>query len=306
MNSPNPVAALPEGAPEENTEQAGEPAGFDFADLASHDDLADAPEANGKGEEVVAAAAEPAQPASSPAEGTPPAPTPPVAPAEAVAQPPTPPTEVPVQPPVPPVQEAPVAAAPAVPELSFEQHREKFLPQLAKLYELPEAEVEELRVNPGVALPKMAARLHYEVQMATHQGILNVLPQIVEGMMKSQMKSTEYENQFFGAWPRLKEAVASNPKAHEAIVTSIQSFRQLNPKASTADIIARAGMLACMTLGLPVETVAQAPVAPVVPQVPARPPGIGATGHIPAATPGGGEEGDIIAELSAAHLRGDI
>lgn len=304
MTDSNQKTAPPEAAatPPAN-ESAGEPAGFDFEALANYDENAEAPE---PGKEAVPA---PAAPAEQQVPAAPSAAVPEVPPATAAAPPPVPPPEAQVQPPAPPAQAAPVPAAPAVPELSPEKHREQFLPQLEKMYALNDAEVEELRVNPGVAFPKMAARLHYEVQMAAYQGIVQVLPQMIEGSMKSQVEANQHEKAFYSAWPKLEEKVKQDPEAAKAIVASITSFRQLNPKATTEQIIARAGLLASMTLGIPIEQgAAPPPPAPPAPQVPTRPPGVGATGHIPMQapnTPAGGAESDIDS-LVDAHLRGDI
>jgi hypothetical protein len=50
------------------------------------------------------------------------------------------------------------------------KHREAFLPKLAELYKLTDQEVADIQTNPGEAMPKLAAKLHYEVQLAVHQG----------------------------------------------------------------------------------------------------------------------------------------
>lgn len=233
----------------------------------------------------------------------------------AAAAPPTPPAEPAAGQPPPQAPETPAPGAP--PELTIEQHREKFLPQLAKLYQLSDAEVESLRVDPGKALPELASKLHYEVQMATYQGIVSVLPQLISQAIKGHETSSTHEGQFFAKWPALKDAISKDPKVQEVIVNAISSFKQLNPKASLEDTIARAGLLAMMTLKLPLDLqppaatngAAGAPQA-VVPQAstaPARPPGVGATGHVPnAPAPGAGDEANIFAEIAEGHMRGDF
>lgn len=297
VTSTTTTPSSPTAPPSAAGNEGGGEAPFDFAALAAHDD---------SGEEAPLSTSSPLAPASldPPASAAPPAP--PVAQSPAVeAVSPTPPMEQPaVQPP--PV--APTESAPGVPELTIEQHRNKFLPQLAKLYNLTDAEVEGIRVDPGKALPELAAKLHYEVQMATYQGIMSVIPQIVAQAIKGQEASSAQETAFFGKWPALKEAVASNPQAQQVIINAISSYRQVNPRASLEDTIAQAGLLAMMGLRLPLNLQPQtngAAAAP--PSAPMRPPGVGATGHVPMAPgPSAGGEQDIIAGLVDAHLKGEI
>ena len=310
------TVTTPEGSPsaapatEPSTAPSAE-VGFDFGALATYDeDTPQAPADSGKEAAPVAAPAPPASPAK--AQGPIP-PVPPVAAEPAVAPPPLPPTEPQaVQPP----QAATTPAAPAqVEQLTIEQHRDKFVPQLQKLYELTDAEVEALQATPGAVLPKLAARLHYEVHMAVHQGILQVLPQLIASQMQTHEQSTKYNNDFYGKWPALKSAVAQDPNKEQVIINAISSFRQLNPKASTEDVIARAGLLAMMSLNLPLDLPGQtngaatpaAPAAPPPAPAIARPPGIGATGHVPqGAVPGVGDEENLISDIVESHLRGDI
>jgi hypothetical protein len=184
------------------------------------------------------------------------------------------------------------------------------------MYQLSDAEVEELRVAPDKAFPKMAAQLHYNVQLAAYQGILSVLPQVISQQMREFEVNTGHEKNFFEKWPALRSALGSNPDAQRIIVGAINSYRQVNPKASLEDTIAQAGMLAMMSLRLPLPLPGQAPSAPAngavpaqasVPAMPPRPPGVGTTGHVPPSSASGTDEGQgLIDSIVREHEAGNI
>mgnify|MGYP001263540105 FL=1 len=269
---------------------------FDFAGLASHDDYADPAIVSGE----VAAVDTPVP--------------------SAAAAPAIPRTETPAAPPVatpplsPPVEPTPgqlpatattsaVAATPEPPvpeQLDFAKHREEYLPKLAGLYKMSDQEVEDFRTNPGEALPKLAAQLHYEVQAATLSAVMSSLPSLLEQVMKQQKLADTAEEQFAARWPELK-----NPSHKEAVMSSIKAFRAANPKADLATTIEKAGLLAMLTLGLNPNAVA--PAAPVVPSSPPpRPAGVGAAGHVAPKLPAVGDEENIFAALAEATLSGEI
>lgn len=225
----------------------------------------------------------------------------PVVPAVAVAAPVTPQAQPPGQPPV--AASTPQTATPQEPQappaepFDVAKHRQEFLPKLAKLYEMTPEEVAELSTNPGEAFPKMAAKLHYEVQLATHQAILQILPSLMGNHMEQERTRTRGEESFYTRWPELKEAVGKDIKVEASINEAIRSYKALNPKATMQELTEKAGLLAMITLGIqPRGAAPQAAAQPVVtPQapvmIPGRPAGTGASAHVPApVVPGRREE----------------
>jgi hypothetical protein len=180
------------------------------------------------------------------------------------------------------------------------------------MYTIPEAEVEELRTAPETALPKLAAKLHYEIQLSTYQSIIDQLPQLLGPMLDQRAQTDKLEGEFKKMWPDLH----SKPEYEAAAEQAIRSVRAVNPKMPMTEVMRQAGMIAMMSLGLPLpapgaqpqqSAPAQAPTLPA--QAPAappigRPPGIGASSS-PLQHPGSGDESNIWAEMAAAHLRGE-
>lgn len=320
-----------------NNAPAGQPTSVDFGELT---DFAESGEAYGPD-------STPETPPASPpsgAEGQPPAgvETPPAAPTAAPSAPspsaaaaapqppagqvpPTPPEPVaPQQQPAPAQAPSPQAAAapPATQEMTSDQHRQKYLPALEQTYQLAEADVEEFRTAPEKALPKLAARLHYEVLMAARTGLETVLPQMIHGAMEQTRVHTENRNKFFETWPALKKAVEANPQTEATITSAIQAVRQVNPNLGIADIIKQAGMMACYTLGVQPDAVPaqavqqpvqqapaaapQAPGQPTMQSAPPRPPGVAGVAHVPAGPAGGQPEGQSLwADIVADHESGN-
>jgi len=238
----------------------------------------------------------------------------PVVPPQAAAVPPTQPAG---QPPVPASADPAATQAPQAPPEQFDvaKHRAEFLPKLESLYKLNDAEVAELSTNPGEAMPKLAARLHYEVQLAVHQGVLQIIPHLFQNLMESQRETSKNDNAFYDRWPELKEAVGKDSKIEGSIKEAVRSYKALNPKANTQDIIEKAGLLAMISLGIPPRAAAamvqqaMTPVpvlSPAPSQIPGRPAGVGATAHVPAPRAPGNEQGgaDLWGSLAEHHLSG--
>lgn len=304
---------------------SGEPAAGDdslFSDLAVHEEVEPVPEP------APATPAEP--PVSTPAAATPPAAPAPAAPAPSPAAPAAP--AAPAQPPGSPAAgggqqppasgaAAPSSGAPAgdqppaapTPE-QMQQHMDKMVPELAKLYAVDEADVEALRTEPEKVLPTLAGRLHYGIQMAVFQGVMSALPQMMEQYGQQQKAYQENENAFFEAFPDLK----AKPEYAQTVLESIKAVRATAPNLSREDLIKRAGILACTTLGIVPGAAAAQPGTPAQPAAPsavpaqrpaggARPPGVGATSHIPApVAPGEQPETSVLDDLVEAHLQGLI
>jgi len=219
-------------------------------------------------------------------------------------QPGQPPTAAPEQPaPAATAQEPP--APPAEP-VDWEKHRKEFLPKLTDLYKLTDQEAESLRTEPEKVYPAMAARLHYEVQAATYNSLLQVLPQIVSGLLESRQAADQADTAFYSSWPKLSKTEKSHT---EAIRNSIRAYRNANPKADMGTVIKNAGLMAMMSLGLPLD-LPGAPVpltTPLVPSAPPRPAGAGGTGHVPRpAGPGGGGSDNVFTDLANDVLAGRL
>lgn len=331
--SPPAPASSPAAPAAPSSASAGDD--FDFGALATHVDAGDEGADTSVFDPDVPSTS-PAPPSGSPAAPAAPAavqpPPPAVAAPSAVVAPVVPPAAAPVAPPAPTLAAAPQPAAPpATPEQgtppspgeqTFEQHRAQFLPQLEQLYQLTPEQVEQIRTNPEQVLPKLAAQLHYEVQLAAHNSIASILPQMIQLHQQQTAAHTEYENRFYGQFPALKSAVAADKAKEQTIIQSIRAFKHANPKASEEEVRNGAGLLAMMALKLPLEGLlggggtqqvaaptapAAAPsAAPPMRQVPPRPAGVGATAHIPTPAPGGGEEENIFTALANATLSGEV
>jgi hypothetical protein len=276
---------------------------FDFGALVDHNDGKDVGEAL----QELSGAPAPAPAPPAPAAATPapvPAPAPP-APAS---------TEQQVAPP--PAAPAPAPASSEQPPqpVDWNKHREEFLPKLEQMYALSDQEVQDLQTNPGAALPKLAAQLHYNVHLALQTAVQQMLPNMISGQIQQETLKTKYENDFYGKWPRLKEAVGKNREIESQIQNAVAVYRGQNPKATVQDTIDKVGLLMMITLGInPLEQQApqggaQAPAPVGAPIIPGRPAGVGLQGHVPAhvhgAAPGQQREEDLYGDIAQFHLNG--
>jgi len=221
--------------------------------------------------------------ATSPAQAAAPAPTPPAGQPQA-----QPPAAAPVDQPA----SAPQAATPPNAQpIDFTKHRDDYLPKFEQLYAIPAEEVEALRTNPEVALPKLAAKLHYEIATSLVQTMMSAMPTMLEQQMAAVQTRTANNEKFYSSWPTLKEAVAKNPAAEGTIRSAIQAFRNANPNADLAAVIKGGGILAATMLGVPLEAAPPTPPPPAPPP-PARPAGTGGSQPV-APVPRGVSNSDI-------------
>jgi hypothetical protein len=160
----------------------------------------------------------------------------------------------------------------------------------------------------------MAARLHYEVQMAAHNGLVGVMPGMIEHFIQQKEASTKANDKFYGKWTKLKEAITADPKKEDTVRQAIKAYKNANPAADMDMVINQAGMLAMISLGIPLEIPGTSqqqqtggnPPPPRSP--PPRPAGAGSVAHVsqPAPPGAGGDEGNIFADLAEATMRGEI
>lgn len=186
------------------------------------------------------------------------------------------------------------------------------MPELTKLYAFDpvrdQAAIEELRTNPEVALPKLAANLHYEVQLATYNSVMQAVPELIQQVMTRRDEVKVLETSFREMYPQLH----TKPEYQQAAENSIRAIRTANPQMPMSDVLKSAGIMAMITLGLPLPG-APAPVAPAAPVAsvvrappPGRPAGVGAAGSSPMTPPAAGGEGNIFEDLYNAARAGEI
>jgi hypothetical protein len=73
------------------------------------------------------------------------------------------------------------------------------------------------------------------------------LPVFVHGLLEARNKNQEAENRFFDKWPQLKAVDRGELKK------VFQTYRSLNPNADPETFIEKAGQLACVQLGVPLQ-----------------------------------------------------
>lgn len=298
------------GGPAEPTGDGGPADESFFSDLAAHDDAEPVAE-------PAAPVVEPAAPVSPPAVTPPAASAPatppgvPSSPAPAGA-PATPAVVPPGAPAADGTQQPPASSTPPAPPeapIDFAKHREEFLPKLATLYALDEADVEAARTDPGKVLPTLAARVHYEVQQAVFAGVMQSMPQMLEMFSARTREAEKNEETFFSQFPALKE----KPEYAPTVINSIKAIKAANPNMSQADVIKQSGIMASLTLGLPLPGATPPPNTPPPPApnlAAMRPAGAGSVAHVtppitPAAPGAEGFDADL-AGLIDAHLDGSI
>lgn len=286
-----------------------------FDSIASYDDMNPTPAA------APAAAAPSSVPAAPTAAAVPPAGTsvvPPVGTTPAVppaaAVPPAQTPQAAATPPAPATQPAaPASQAPPAQPVTFEQHRTQHMPRLRELYAKSSvltdpAMLEKIAANPAEmmnVLPDLAAQLHYEVTVSAYESVISAVPTLIAQVIQQRQVADDADKQFYTTWPKLRTSdPALVQKFDTATASAIRSVKHSNPNAPMDQVIKQAGMLAMMTLGIPLEDPSAPPASPAAavgtpgfvapqPQAPAaprfRPAGVSAAGHVP--LPGGGGNG---------------
>jgi hypothetical protein len=152
---------------------------------------------------------------------------------------------------------------------------------LEQQYQLTPAQVDELNENPGQAVPKLLARVHYSAQVAAYTGVMSQVPRVVQAIVERHRMIEKAEGTFYGRWPAL--ANASHSKAVENV---LNTWRAANPNATTEEMVEKAGLMAMLSLGLDPTPQASIPPPgnPTPPTPPARPAGTGGSGPTRGAT----------------------
>lgn len=176
-----------------------------------------------------------------------------------VAQPPAEPPAAPPQPAAQPPQPVPAPTEPPAPTaLTVEQ-------QLAKLtehYALSEEDAAALQTEQEVVIPKLAAKLHYNVMQDLGAWMAQAVPQMIQQYTQAVQLETKAREQIFSRWPELKDYEAQTLQAGAL-------FRQLNPTATPEQVLEALGPIVYAGLGKPFPG-ASAPAAPS-PATPTQP-----------------------------------
>lgn len=228
----------------------------------------------------------PSKPAPTPPVTTP-TPTQPVAPA---ATPPVSPQTPPAVSPAPAPATTPVATpAPTAPvpgpsssepittppETGLDEAREKFVTDLSSQFMLAADDADKLITDPNSVLPKMAARVVATAYEAIMRTLGAQLPMMLETYQAGARLKTEVENEFFSAWPALKE--------HGSVVENMgRAYRAANPSATKEEAIKAIGAMAMVSLGLSMSPPAPTPPAPPAPptSLPPHAPVVGGPGPV--------------------------
>ena len=115
-------------------------------------------------------------------------------------------------------------------------------------------------------IPELMSRVYMDAVEASVNAMHQLLPQILDKHYSTKQTMDKNENDFFNAWPDLKEQKAS-------VEQIAHIYRQLNPTKSKEDFIKEVGAIAMVQLGIQPKASSTAPVAQVIP--PHRPPGVG-------------------------------
>jgi hypothetical protein len=206
------------------------------------------------------------------------------APAEPPPAEPTPPAEPVLDPSqaaeLPPAE--PPAAAP--PEPSAEDRIEWRKGAIEKVQEHYKGQLDNdemrdlLLTEPEKALPQILANAYMDMYDSLMGGVTQSMPAHVQNIIRQQKESAANEAAFFDEYPALKEAYAESEEKQGIINRAVQTYRQMNPQATSQQAIKEAGAMAMVALRIP------------VPGAEASPPRPTDKGFAPAA-PGGGTQG---------------
>jgi len=207
----------------------------------------------------------------------------------------------------PPAQQTPAATPPENPQnpqaeasvdawSEFEKNAGQLQEQFVKqYYALSDEDVAQLEAEPATALPKMAAKIHYNILKQTAQMISGMLPHAFQHMTNVSEQARAATTKFQEQWPQIDVV-----KFGSEIEQTANVIRQLNPKATQEEVISMVG--ATISARHKLVAPANPPAAPGTPppQAQQRPaPFVPASPGAPAATP------QIVDQNEWAGLGGD-
>lgn len=213
-----------------------------------------------------------------------------VDPNQQVQQPaPADPQQQQVQQPVPQQPQQPEGLTPE----QVEAMRQQYIAQISSQYQMTPEEGQNFLTAPHEALPQLAAQLHASVLEQAVQGVMaqvgQYLPQAVAQQMDIRRQADQFESDFYGQWPELKQF--ENDVAQFAEI-----YRAQNPAATPEVFMRDLGTQVWMARQLDQATLInrlndialkQAPAAPAAPPqvqqpAPAVPPPVAQAPAVPA------------------------
>lgn len=141
----------------------------------------------------------------------------------------------------------------ATPQASFDQlaaeidkSKDKFVDILAEhIYKMDDKLAEQLSVEPDKAVPKLLANAHVNIVQNVLRTVAQQIPAVVNGLLEARRVQTELEDKFYSKWPQLDRV------KHDMTVRQlVAAYRQVNPQASTEDIMQMVGAQAILALNL--------------------------------------------------------
>jgi hypothetical protein len=166
-------------------------------------------------------------------------------------------------------------------------------------YNLSEKDVEEFNENPGAFVSKAMSRVYLDSIQAAFQQFTNYLPRMVGQVLEMKKHTSEREESFYSAWPKLREH-------QDTVLRMGASYRAQNPTATLDQFIKEVGAQAMVALRLPMDAsgAASAASAPA-PKKPFKP--AGTSGATPTPQKSNGEDnvfGRLAEEFSFEDLPG--
>jgi len=171
-------------------------------------------------------------------------------------------------------QQEPVAQAaspsPAGPQNlveAMDANRDALITAIAQdMFAMTKEEAEAIETDFVGNLPKLGAKVFYQATRATHNIINQLVPQLIEKHLGAIKKREETENAFYGQFTGLDKS-----KHHADVVQFAQTFRQVNPNVTQAELWAMVGASVAAKHGLTNAQAAQV-VAQANGRTPPRPP----------------------------------
>lgn len=197
------------------------------------------------------------------------------------------------------------AATPVKPQ-SFSEvliaSEKNVVPELAKLYSIPEEMSKHFTADQQPALKQMAAMVHFNVLRAAAAMIENLTPAMIDRHQAQTTVQNQGEQEFFTAWPQLNK-----PEHRATIVKYGKMYHAANPNIDRATYIKTVGLMAAAELGLVAAQVAAAP-APGAKAAPVKhafaPANVTGRQSIPMGPSGTGTDWGLLAEQDA-HVPDD-
>lgn len=107
--------------------------------------------------------------------------------------------------------------------------------EIKKRFALDDAAAAKLEDNPKEAIPELLASVYMDSVEAAVRGVVNMLPQVVHGMIQGNNNSVQLEQRFYKEWPTLR-------KYHSDVLKVARIYRQTYPEASVKETIKDVGL----------------------------------------------------------------